>query len=200
MKHTAEIQSAAKPEGVKDALATTAYRLFREQGFEQVGVRDIAAALGMTTGAVYYHFKNKSEILNYHAKKNGKWLVEESPALLEGLPPREKILRLLGEHLCAIFEKEGHELCEYRMFFKHYTRRESPYLFQLLLQLTEEFLQAEGLSARFAPEQVTRDLLLVCRGVEYDWCIHQASYPIRPKMRQMLSMVLDSLNMEGESP
>lgn len=85
------------------------------------------------------------------------------------------------------------------MFFKHYTRRESPYLLQLVTQLSAEFLQAEGLSARFEPEQVARDLLLVCRGVEYDWCIHQESYPIRPKMRQMLSMVLDSLNMDGES-
>lgn len=191
--------SSTKAEEVKEALADTAYRLFREKGFDQVGVRDIAAALGMTTGAVYYHFKNKSEILNYHAQKNGKWLVEESPALLEGLPPREKILGLLAEHLCGIFEKEGYELCEYRMFIKHYARRESPYLFRLLAQLTDEYLRAEDLSERFDPEQVTRDLLMVCRGVEYDWCIHQGVYPIRPKMRQMISMVLDTLNMDDKT-
>lgn len=186
---------SARPDDVKQALADTAYRLFREQGFDQVGIRDITAALDMTTGAFYYYFKNKAEILNYHAAKNGRWLVQEVPALLEGLSPREKLLQLLAEYLCHIFEKEGYELCEYRMFTKHYTRRESPHLTALVRQLAEEFLLETCPAHLPQAEQLTHDLLLVCRGVEYDWCMRQGQFPLGPKMRQMLSMVLDSVNM-----
>ena len=36
---------------------------FRERGFHGVGVDDIAAAVGITGGALYRHFRNKDELL-----------------------------------------------------------------------------------------------------------------------------------------
>lgn len=177
-------------EAVKQALAETAYRLFREKSFEQVGVRDIAAALGMTTGAVYYYFKNKSEILEYRASCKNAWLTEQVPALLEGLPPEEKIFQLLSGYLCDIFEEEGYELCEDRMFIKHYSRRESSELVELLTRLVEACICDGVLPAQTSAKDVVQHLLIGCRGVEYDWCIHQGSYNIRDKMRRHLSAVL----------
>ena len=181
--------AAAGSEEVKQALADTAYQLFREKGFDQVGVRDIAAALGMTTGAFYYYFKNKSEILEYRASAREAWLAEQVPALLEGLPPEEKILRLLAGYLCEIFEDEGYALCEDRMFIKHYSRRQSSRLVALLTRLTAECARSGVLSPAVPVEVVVDHLMIACRGVEYDWCLHQGSYDIRPKMRDQLSMI-----------
>lgn len=177
-------------EEIKQALAETAYRLFREKSFDQVGVRDIAAALGMTTGAVYYYFKNKSEILEYRASRKSDWLAEQVPALLEGLPPEAKILRLLSGYLCDIFEEEGYALCEDRMFIKHYSRRESPQLLELLNRLTEECVRSGALPAAVPVPEVVDHLLIACRGVEYDWCLHQGACNLRARMRQQISMVL----------
>lgn len=40
-----------------------AARLFREKGYLATSIRDISEALEMTSAALYYHFKNKEEIL-----------------------------------------------------------------------------------------------------------------------------------------
>ena len=38
-------------------------RLFRESGYLATSIRDIGDALGITSAALYYHFKNKDELL-----------------------------------------------------------------------------------------------------------------------------------------
>ena len=47
----------------KERLLETATEQFAARGFEKVSVRDLAAQLDMTTGALYMHFRNKAELL-----------------------------------------------------------------------------------------------------------------------------------------
>jgi AcrR family transcriptional regulator len=50
-------------EGKKQAILRAAARLFRERGFEQTRLTDIADALNITKPALYYYVGNKEEIL-----------------------------------------------------------------------------------------------------------------------------------------
>jgi AcrR family transcriptional regulator len=50
-------------EGKKHAILRAAARLFRERGFEQTRLTDIADALNITKPALYYYVGNKEEIL-----------------------------------------------------------------------------------------------------------------------------------------
>jgi AcrR family transcriptional regulator len=45
------------------ALVRASAKLFRNKGFKATTVRDIAAAVGMSSGSPFYHFANKEEIL-----------------------------------------------------------------------------------------------------------------------------------------
>jgi len=53
----------------EDALETRSHlldaaeRVFFEKGFSQASLMDIAKAANMTRGAIYWHFKNKSDVL-----------------------------------------------------------------------------------------------------------------------------------------
>lgn len=47
----------------KDRIAEAADQLFYERGFEATSFADIAAAVGISRGNFYYHFKTKDEIL-----------------------------------------------------------------------------------------------------------------------------------------
>lgn len=184
------LSAMPKAEEAKRALADTAYRLFKEKGFDNVGIREIVAELGVTTGSFYYHFKNKADILNYHAREKEIWLSKTVPGLLAGLPPREKILELLGNYLCAIIEEDGWALCEDRMFAKNYEKRESDKLMETLLDMTREAVDQAPSPLAITAEELAKELLLVVRGVEYDWCIHQACYDLHAKVYRMVSMVL----------
>ena len=44
-----------------DELLKAASRLFRERGFDKVGIAEIAAAAGLTHGAFYTHFESKED-------------------------------------------------------------------------------------------------------------------------------------------
>jgi len=45
-------------------LITAAARLFRDKGFDATSTRDIAAAVGMHSGSLFYHFKSKDALLH----------------------------------------------------------------------------------------------------------------------------------------
>ncbi len=46
----------------REALLTAATQLFRDKGFDKVGIAEVAAAAGLTHGAFYTHFASKDEL------------------------------------------------------------------------------------------------------------------------------------------
>jgi AcrR family transcriptional regulator len=60
----------------KKQLLEAALHVFATQGFEKASMREIAASAGMTTGAIYYHYKNKDD-LYYDAVKESAYFVHK---------------------------------------------------------------------------------------------------------------------------
>lgn len=53
-----------KPEPTtRERLVAAAIKVFLEQGYEKARVQDIARAAGLTTGAIYANYRDKSELL-----------------------------------------------------------------------------------------------------------------------------------------
>ena len=50
------------PEGAKAQILTAALQLFTEKGYEETTMQNIVELSGLSKGAIYYHFKDKSEI------------------------------------------------------------------------------------------------------------------------------------------
>src|SRR6187549_4135314 len=49
----------------RQAILKAAAQLFRERGFADTGMRDIAAAANLSAANLYHYFKGKDEILYY---------------------------------------------------------------------------------------------------------------------------------------
>ena len=56
-------RTKAEAEQTRHDLLDAAELLFDQQGVSRTSLADIAKAAGVTRGAVYWHFKNKSEVL-----------------------------------------------------------------------------------------------------------------------------------------
>ena len=57
------------PEQTIDKIITVSANLFYEKGYEKTTMQEIVNALGMSKGAIFYHFKSKEEILTAVLKK-----------------------------------------------------------------------------------------------------------------------------------
>ncbi|MBU5486033.1 TetR/AcrR family transcriptional regulator [Clostridium sp. MSJ-11] len=60
----------------KQRILDAAISVFIEKGFEEASMREIASAAGLTTGAIYHHFKNKDELF-YHAVKEAMYFAQK---------------------------------------------------------------------------------------------------------------------------
>ena len=56
-------KATAKAEDTRDRIVDTALRLFRDKGFDETTMRDIAGAASVATGAAYYYFRSKEELV-----------------------------------------------------------------------------------------------------------------------------------------
>ena len=55
--------TAPRQDNRRPQLLDTAARLFRQHGYHATSMRDIASAVGMLPGSIYYHFASKDELL-----------------------------------------------------------------------------------------------------------------------------------------
>jgi TetR/AcrR family transcriptional repressor of nem operon len=75
----------AQAEQNRAHIVATAARLFRERGYDGVGVAELMAAAGFTHGGFYKHFRSKADLMA-EASASG---LSQTAARTEGLGPAE---------------------------------------------------------------------------------------------------------------
>ncbi len=99
-------RAAAGGDATRIEILKSAAAAFRRLGYHGATVEEIAAALNMKKGNLYYYFHNKEEILfachQYSLDRLLKILeeIEES-----GLPPEDKLRRLIGSFVHTILDE-----------------------------------------------------------------------------------------------
>jgi AcrR family transcriptional regulator len=79
----------AKAEETRERILDAALRLFRERGFDETTMRDIAAEAEVATGAAYYYFRSKEELVMAFYSRTA----EEARAIVPRLLARSGDLR-----------------------------------------------------------------------------------------------------------
>ena len=77
-----------------ELILAAAEKEFLEKGYEAAALRDIAAAAGVTTGALYGYFKNKQELFGALVDTEYHHLLDLYDEILErfhALPPQEQM-------------------------------------------------------------------------------------------------------------
>ncbi len=109
---TARTGASAVPQGpdlrqdravrTRAEILRCAARLFAERGYQQTGIKDVAEQVGMTKGAVYFHFPNKQAL----AVAVVEALYATWPRTLEavrakGLSPLDTVIEMFNEATSA---------------------------------------------------------------------------------------------------
>ena len=86
----------AASEATRRQILDTALELFRERGFEETTIRDIAARAGLSLGAAYYYFKSKEAIVGaYYDYVQQEHIARTREAFAEGGDLRARLCAAL---------------------------------------------------------------------------------------------------------
>lgn len=158
----------------KTEIMTRAAELFREKGYHSTSVNEIASEMGFSKPALYYYFKNKTEILwEIYDSAMNRALAEARRLSAAEVPGAEKLRRMLMTHVQLLCEElpfwsvmfdEEHSLPEQQQRVIRAHRREYAGIF--------ERVYAEGVAAgefRDCPPHLAVSAILGTFNWLYKW-------------------------------
>lgn len=86
-------RTKAEAQATRSAILDAAEYLFQARGVSRTSLQDIAAAAGVTRGAVYWHFEDKGDLFNAMMERV-KLPLEETAARLEACDAIQPLARL----------------------------------------------------------------------------------------------------------
>ena len=108
LKELIESNRITDPQSAKGKLMRAAAHLFKNKGYERTTVRELGAAVGIQSGSLFHHFKNKEAILLSVMKES---IIINTARMLDALnnasDPRSRLLALISCELKSIHTDTG---------------------------------------------------------------------------------------------
>ncbi len=93
----------------KQQIIDAAIRVISNQGIDKTSVREIAAAAGITTGAIYYHYKNKEELFQDIVNESIHFSHKISQEYTNESIQQEDLLNTIVGEVCKRLEKDDEQ-------------------------------------------------------------------------------------------
>lgn len=189
-------RSKADAEQTRETILDAAEKLFFSRGVETTSLDRIAAAAGVTRGAIYWHFKDKADLMI--ALRRRCCLPQEEMmtcAAATGHPDPFGLLETSARDMLSSFEAD--ERLQ-RMFLILSTQmpgtpeaeaisRANGEMFEILLQLML-IAEANGqLSDRLTPREAAAFLMITMNGLLNEWLRSGRKFSLQTMGRKLLS-------------
>lgn len=197
-------QRQEQKENTKLRVYHCAKRLFKEKGFDNVTVEEIAEAASVSVGTIYFHFKSKQEIMaNYHSELDKSYIEYFEQQQKTSQYVNTSNLTKLQDFLlfcCEISAGLGVEnirvVYPYMMcnddFGGRMLNAERPYFRFMHLLLSEGQKKGE-IRPDIDIEMLIQDITVIARGCIMDWCIHGGKSDIRKRSDKLLCTYINGL-------
>ncbi len=103
------MRRTAKAQERREEIINAAIRVFNRNGFRGATLDDVAREVGISKSLIYYHFKNKFEILAQMYRNMGELFFEILDPIFEheGLDHLEKLRLIVREHVTIAIENKS---------------------------------------------------------------------------------------------
>lgn len=181
-------------EQTKQHILDTVAEIMAEKPFDEINIQEICKKANISVGAFYHHFENKAALIIEIYKDVDVFFQHEILDMVKDLNPIEAILEYLKQQ-CKCAEDAGCDAIKnlYKaqidngnMFFLSIDRG----LPQGLQKLVKEASEQDLLLADVAPEQITSELLILSRGIIYNWCVSNGQNEIQKTVYNMAKKYL----------
>lgn len=135
-----------KAEETRADILTVAERLFRQRGYSNVAIADIAATLNMSPANVFKHFHTKTTLVDAISAQYIEKAVDRFSSPDTNRPPQERLLLLVEQ----LMESHIRDL------------EQSPYIFEMILLTASQELDC---AQRYRDMMVAEIESIICEGV-----------------------------------
>lgn len=165
-------------EQTPERLLGAARKVFAEQGYDGASLDEVAAAAGMTKGAVYHHFENKADLFWALAKQrlSGQMQVAENADLTHQVWDETKLAEVLGNVLHQSTDDQDWARLHYEILSrtrdpdakKHFVQQES-FLLGRLTGIVKDAQDRGAARTDVAPQAVALLIAAIAeRLMQYD--------------------------------
>jgi TetR/AcrR family acrAB operon transcriptional repressor len=198
-------QALETREGILDA----AEQLFQRKGVSRTSLADIAAAAGVTRGAIYWHFENKGALFNAMVERVVAPLEARSLELEQtemGEPLEflrtlllDAIMRIAGDaHFQRVFEIVWHK-CEYvdEMAAARDKHMEAGCRHVETMERAMVKAQERGqLPPKLLPKQAAIGLMALLDGLIVNWTMNPQMFPLADYAPWVIDAYLEGLKQD----
>lgn len=190
----------------RSAILDAAEIVFQERGVSKSSLAEIAAAAGVTRGAVYWHFANKvelfdamfqrvsglmeaklDELLKQHYDDPVEWMRELALYFLDRLSNDPHYYRIINIswHKCE-YVGEMADICD-----KHLER--SNHFLDISVTAFQTSRERGFLSPNVDPRTAAIGLMAVVDGLVANWTLHKAAFPLIGAGTEIIDSYLSGL-------
>jgi len=186
----------------RQRILDTALELFRQQGYVRTTLEQIAQRAGYTRGAIYWHYKNKQELLMMLSEEVEKEVAPEIDLLFRSKPESLEDLLHMAHHYLLLFEnhqryRDLHEILYLRTewteelaLFREKDHEELQYLLKFLTKTFRDLRKRGEFRKEMRPEDAAREMCVFFTGTITLWLWYPNLFSLKDDAERMLRHTL----------
>lgn len=187
----------------KNKLMEVSTELIRRYGYDSVTIQQICKTAGVSTGAFYHHLKSKAGIIIEGYAECDNYFEDMVTQQVTGEGFIEKILKYIGYQMKyaedmgidLMIQLYKAQITEGNDFFLSDDRGLPKGLFKLVKEAQDN----NELSKNCSYKQLGKEILIISRGIIYNWCQCGGSYPLIPLAEKIINNYLYAFKIEKQN-
>jgi AcrR family transcriptional regulator len=179
----------------RDRIYSAAINLMDRKGFENITIADISKEAGVSVGAFYHYFTSKNDILAEIFHKVDEYFSTQVITALKAESIPERIVEYF-DHYAKFNVSSGVEMTQqlFNPKIKFFLKKDRP-LLTILEDLIQEGQERNEIRADEAPEELSRFLFLMARGIIFEWSLYDGSYDLEATMHKYIETLVSTLKI-----
>lgn len=176
-------------DATRKRIYNTAIRLFKQYGYEQVSVSQIAKAANVGIGTFYHYYESKIELF-MKIFVNVEDYFSEFKNLDFTSSPEETIQRYFYQY-AKLNEAAGIEIIQNLANPQNRKSLDGNQDFELILtSILKKYQELGKIKNNESAEDICDLFFISARGVMFDWCIKHGQYDLAEKTRYVIERLL----------
>lgn len=178
----------------KQRLFDVAFQMLSSKPFEEIKIRDIVEAAGVSIGTFYLYYKTKLDVFYETyviADSYFDTTVRANLSKVKTTPEKiRKYFKAYAEYSSDITSLALTKVL-YNSENKKFNRDTENGMHSLLLEIVTDGIKNGEIKSKDNAKDISKFLLIAARGQVYDWCTMDGSYSLEKAMDAMISKLLN---------